>query len=74
MTDQDYRCKSCGTALQGRAVYCVLCFARLTIPCPGCVRIDTRGVQSVRRNGKGGRPTNCKWCKNKRYVFRSKHR
>lgn len=69
MNDHIYTCKRCHTPLQGRADYCIACFARVAVPCGQCVNIDRHGNQHVKRHRKTGEQVDCSWCKNKRYII-----
>jgi hypothetical protein len=65
------KCSDCGTPLQGRARYCMLCFGKHYKPCPGCMDLREKGKFRVRKEGKGRKKTavNCKLCGNRRWLL-----
>lgn len=64
----EYRCKCCGTALQGDSELCVPCYERLIAPCGECMVRGPDGDYRVRRRGKPPQPIDCKSCRNERWL------
>ena len=63
-----YRCKKCGTPIQGNAVYCVLCFSQLHGPCPECMEAWRDGTWHVKKRGRPLQPIDCAVCNNERWI------
>lgn len=69
MSLEIFRCKKCGTPIQGRAEYCVLCYSRLHQPCPECMEPWRDGTWHVRKEGRPLQPIDCAACNNERWIL-----
>lgn len=70
MSDAANRCQKCGTAIHGRAQYCVLCYSQLHMPCPRCTWRDARGRVHHLHDKKTKALVNCSYCNNERFILR----
>lgn len=71
MSREIYRCKRCGTSIQGNAEYCVLCYSRLMCACPDCMTMWADGTWHVRKRGRPPQPIDCAACNNERWILRA---
>ena len=69
MNREIYHCIRCGTAIDGNAQYCVLCYSELHQPCPNCMTRTAGGKYHVKKKGNPPCPVNCKTCHNERYIL-----
>lgn len=69
MSLEIYRCQKCGTPIQAKADYCVLCFAELHMPCPNCMDQWPDGTYHPKKKGKPLRAVDCACCNNERFIL-----
>ena len=69
MSSHTWRCQSCQKTLQGRAEFCVACYARAHAPCPRCMEQHVGGKWSVRRKPRGKGDIDCAHCNNERWIL-----